>query len=109
MKSYLKYQNNIQLTKGHIDPYEAKQLQQTMEFNYFQAIGELIYALSICQVDISLASIALNQHSEAPAKIHYDAVKQIFSYLHAAKTSWNIILVIKTKSITTVRTTFWHH
>ena len=85
MKSYPKYQNDIQLTEGPTDPYQAKQLQQQMGFNYRQAIGELIYALTICRVDISPALTTLSQHSAAPAKIHYDAVKQVFLYLHATK------------------------
>ena len=85
MKSYPKYQNDIQLTEGPTDPYQAKQLQQQMGFNYRQAIGELIYALTICRVDISPALITLSQHSAALAKIHYDAVKQVFLYLYATK------------------------
>ena len=53
-----------------------------MGFNYRQAIGGLIYALTICQVNISPALNTLSQHSEAPATIHYDAVKQVFLYLY---------------------------
>lgn len=34
---------------------------------------------------MSPALITLSQYSESPAKIHYDAVKQIFLYLHATK------------------------
>ena len=48
MKSYPKYQNDIQLTEWSTDPYNVKQLQKKMGFNYCQAIGELIYALNIC-------------------------------------------------------------
>lgn len=89
MRSYPKYQNDIQLTEGPTDPYEyeAKQLQQKMGlFKYCKSIGELIYALNICQVDISSSLITLSKYS-APAKICYDAVKQIFLnlYLYATK------------------------
>ena len=56
-----------------------------MGFNYCQAIGKLIYALTIYQVDISPALITLSHQSAAPSKIHYDAVKKIILYLHATK------------------------
>ena len=57
-----------------------------MGFSYRQCIGELIYALTICRIDISIAVITLSQHSNNPAQIHYEAVKHIFLYLNATKT-----------------------
>ena len=71
--------------EGPTDPYDTKQLQKKMGFNYFQAIGELIYALTICWVDISPALITFSQHSAAPATIHCDDVKQVFLYLYTTK------------------------
>jgi hypothetical protein len=56
-----------------------------MGFSYSQTIGELIYALTVCQVDISIAVITLSQHSHHPAQIHYEAVKQVVAYLNATK------------------------
>ena len=56
-----------------------------MKFNYCQAIGELIYAHTVCRVDISVAVITLSQHSNNPAQIHYEAVKNLFAYLYATK------------------------
>ena len=56
-----------------------------MGFSYRQCIGELIYALTICRVDISIAVITLSQHSHKPAKIHYEALKHIFLYLLMTK------------------------
>ena len=56
-----------------------------MGFNYRQAIGELIYAYTICRIDIAIAVITLSQFSHHPAKIHYEAVKQVFVYLNATK------------------------
>ena len=49
-----------------------------MGFSYLQCIGELIYALTIYRINISIAVITLSQHSNNPAQIHYEAVKQIF-------------------------------
>ena len=56
-----------------------------MGFSSCQAIGELIHIFNICHVDISLALITLSQHSAAPSKIYYDAIKQVFLYLYATK------------------------
>ena len=57
-----------------------------MRFNYRQAIKELIYAYTICHIDITVPVITLSQFSQQPAKIHYEAVKQVFAYLNATKT-----------------------
>jgi hypothetical protein len=56
-----------------------------MGFSYRQTIGELIYALTVCRVDISIAVMTLSQHSHHPAQVHYEAVKQVFAYLNATK------------------------
>ena len=52
----------IQLEEGPEDPVEARQLEKRMGFNYCQAIGEAIYALTVCRVDISSSVIKLSQH-----------------------------------------------
>ena len=56
-----------------------------MGFSYRQCIGELMYALTICRIDISIAIITLTQYSINPAKIHYEAVKHTFVYLNATR------------------------
>ena len=56
-----------------------------MGFSYRQGIGELIYALTICRIDISIAIIILSQHSINLAKIHYEAVKHLLVYLNATE------------------------
>jgi hypothetical protein len=56
-------------------------LQVEMNFNYPQAIGELIFAMVTCRPDISFPLIKLSQYSANPAKIHYEVVIQIFRYL----------------------------
>ena len=63
LRSDSKYMTAIQLDEGPEDPLEAKQLEKRMGFNYRQAIGEVIYALTICRIDISPAVIMLSQHS----------------------------------------------
>ena len=56
-----------------------------MGFNYRQAIGELIYAYTICRIDIAVPVITLSQFSQQPAQVHYEAVKHVFAYLNATK------------------------
>ena len=60
-------------------------LQREMKFNYWQAIGELIYTMVTCQPDISFPLIKLSQYSTNPSREHYDAVKDIFYYLNCTK------------------------
>ena len=85
MRADNNYQREIQETKGPTDPKEQAALQKKMGFNYRQAIGELTYAYTICHVDISIAIITLSQHVQHPAEIHYDAVKDLFTYLHSTR------------------------
>ena len=85
MRTDVDYQTKIQLDEGPETLKEQKQLEKRMGFSYRQCIGELIYALTICRVDISIAVITLSQHSINPAQIHYEVVKHIFLYLNATK------------------------
>jgi hypothetical protein len=64
------YQANLELFYGPKDVKEQQELETQMEFSYRQAIGELIFAMTICRLDISPAVIKLSQYSEAPTKCH---------------------------------------
>ena len=94
MKMDVDFQIRIQLEEGPESMKERKHLERQMGFNYQQCIGELVYTLTICCVDISIAVTTLSQHAINPAKIHYEAVKQVFLYLNATKkvglTYWRI-------------------
>jgi hypothetical protein len=79
------YQANLELSYGPDDIKEQRELETQMGFSYRQAIGELIFAMTICRLDISPAVIKLSQYSHAPAKCHYQAAKAVFVYLHATK------------------------
>jgi hypothetical protein len=81
MKSDSTYQAILQLAEGPESLKEQQQLEVSMGFSYRQGIGELIFALTICRIDISIAIITLSQYSERPAKEHYQAVKAVFVYL----------------------------
>lgn len=71
----------LQDNKGPTDPKEKKEIEATHKFSYRQAIGELIFAMTTCRVDIASAVTILSQYSEAPDHVHYEAVKHVFIYL----------------------------
>ena len=79
-KNYIKELENAPLPAT---PEDQRLLQVKMNFNYRQAIGELIYAMITCRPDISYPLIKLSQYSANPAELHYTAVIQIFRYLNA--------------------------
>jgi hypothetical protein len=86
MRNDSTYQANLKLSYGPEDVKEQQELETQMGFSYRQAIGELIFAMTICRLDISPAVIKLSQYSEAPARCHYQAAKAIFTYnLYATK------------------------
>ncbi len=86
MKTDTAYQATLQLADGPDDPKDRQILEDTMGFSYRQCIGELIFALTICRIDISIAVITLSQYSDNPAKVHYQAVKAVFVYLWHTRT-----------------------
>ena len=67
METDIEYQTRIQLDEGPESLKEQQQLEKQMGFSYRQCIGKLIYALTICRIDISIAVIALSQYSTNPA------------------------------------------
>jgi len=56
-----------------------------MNFNYRQALGELLYTMVSCRLDIPISVTKLSQYSQNPAEIHYVLVKNIFRYLRSTK------------------------
>jgi hypothetical protein len=75
----------LELTEGPTDEKEKQALEQEMGFSYRQVIGEAIFAMTICRIDISPAIIKLSQYSEKPAKCHFQALKNLFAFLNATK------------------------
>lgn len=86
MHNDTKYLAEIENSTGPTDNKEKDKLEKEMGFSYRRGIGELIYAMVTTRPDISFAVIKLSQYASSPAKIHYDAVKQIFKYLYHTKT-----------------------
>ena len=84
MRTDSTYVHNLETAEPMLQA-ERVAYESTLGFSYRQAIGEIIYALVTCRPDISFAAIKLSQYSAAPARIHYDAVKDIYCYLKATK------------------------
>ena len=62
---------------------ERARLEKKLGFTYRQGIGEILYALVTCRPDISFATIKLSQYSTKPSTEHFEALKQVYRYLHA--------------------------
>lgn len=85
MRNDSSYLATLELTEGPIDLKEQKALEHLMGFKYRQVIGEAIFAMTLCRIDIAPAIIKLSQYSTQPAKCHYQALKALMVYLHATR------------------------
>jgi hypothetical protein len=74
------YQAQLESAEQPETESERKQLHNEF-FNFRQCIGEAIYAMTVARPDIAYAVIKLSQYSANPAKIHYQALRQLFKYL----------------------------
>jgi hypothetical protein len=95
------YLATLELTNGLEDPAEQRALEKQMGFNYQQVIGEAIFAMTLCRLDIAPAIIKLSQYSTNPAKCHYQAAKALLVY-------WSIFMLhAKTASSTGAQSQTW--
>ena len=81
MRSDSKYITQLETSSGPDTQDEKDALQQSMNFSYRQALGEILYAMVTCRPDISFSVIKLSQYANNPAEIHYQALKNVFRYL----------------------------
>ena len=84
MNSASSYQRQLEQF-GDTDEVRINALETEYGFGYRQAIGELIYALTTCRPDISYPILKLSQYSTKPLKVHFEALKNIYRYLHQTK------------------------
>ena len=69
---------------------EHFKLEKQVGYSYRQVLGELIYAYTVCRVDIGYAATLLSRFSHAPALEHYKALKDVVKYLRRTMT-WGIM------------------
>lgn len=60
---------------------EKENPRKRMSFNYRQIVGEIIYPMMKCRPDIAYHATKLSQYMENPAADHYEALRQICTYL----------------------------
>ena len=82
MRSDAAYARNLEAATP-LTTQQRDAMEKEYGFTYRQGIGEILYALVTCRPDISYATIKLSQYSTRPAKIHFDALKEIYRYLQA--------------------------
>ena len=85
MRNDAAYQASLELATAPETEKEERELEKAMGFSYRQAIGELIFALTICRPDIAVPVIKLSQYASRPAVDHYKAAKAVFVYLNATR------------------------
>ena len=78
------YQQQLEKSVA-LDAESLKQIEKEFGFKYRQGIGEILYALVTCRHDISFPLIKLSQYSTRPSKIHFEALADLYRYLHATK------------------------
>ena len=81
MRNDATHLKELETTTGPTTQEERQLLEKEMGYNYRQVIGEAIFAMTLCRVDIAPAIIKLSQYSENPVKCHYKAAKAIIVYL----------------------------
>lgn len=69
---------------------EHDALEKTSGFQYRTLLGELLYAYTLCRLDIGYCVSLLSRFSQAPSATHYASLKQITKYLRATR-NWGII------------------
>jgi len=92
MQSETKYLTEMENSKGPEDGKERRELEIKMKFNYWQALGEILYAMVTCRPDILVAITKLSQYSQNPSEIHYIALKKCISIFEKYERGWVNIL-----------------
>jgi hypothetical protein len=70
-------------TEGDPSLAAQAQMEKQMGIKYRKAIGQLIWPMATCCLDLAQATVKLAQHSAASVEVHYCGVKSVFWYLAA--------------------------
>ena len=73
------------LAVGDPDTKVQAKLRKDNGFKYRTGVGEVIYAMSTCRLDLSFAAIKCSQSSACPHADHYKALKQTLRYMYATR------------------------
>ena len=75
------FQHQLELAEP-LTEEELILIEKEFGFKYRQAIGEILYALVTCRLDLSFSLIKLSQYSTRPARIHFEACADLYRYLY---------------------------
>ncbi len=70
---------------GDPDPLVQQKLTKTMQLNYQLGFGELIWAMTTCQLNLAFTSVKLSQSNSCPHEIHFRSLKHALKYLYNSK------------------------
>jgi hypothetical protein len=72
-------------SSGDLDPLAQQKLAKTMQLNYQLGVGELIWAMTMCQLDLAFTSVKLSQSNSCPHKIYFHGLKHALKYLYNSR------------------------
>jgi hypothetical protein len=72
----------LQTEEGNPDPVIKRALKKKMGFSYQSRIGQLVYAMVCCCLDLSFATVKLSQHNSCPGRVHLEGVRHALKYLY---------------------------
>ena len=75
--------HTLETTTGSDNLDDQKSLHSKVGFKYRNATGELIFAMVTCRADIAFSVMKLSQYNNRPALCHYQAIQDVYKYLHA--------------------------
>ena len=78
--------HNILHAEGSSDEKIQENLMKKMGFGYRNGIGELIYAMITCRLDLLYSVVRCSQYSSKPHEIDYYTVHQMLKYLYQTRT-----------------------
>ena len=79
-KTFIK---KLETAVGEVEEFEV--LEKEFDFKYKSATGELIFAMVTARCDISFACVKLCQYNNCPARIHFEAVRDILLCMRGTK------------------------
>jgi hypothetical protein len=70
---------------GNPDEKHQAQHAKWIQLTYHAGVGELLWAMTTTQPNLTFTSVKLSQAKSCPDKIHYHAVKHALKYLYSTK------------------------
>ena len=76
------FQKKFNSSVGNPDKTVQLTLAKEMQLGYRSGVGELIWAMTICHLDLAYSSVKLSQSNSCPHEIHYQGLKHALKYLY---------------------------